>query len=585
MKITSIEVQNIKGIKAQIYPVDFIPYKPHLLVAPNGFGKSSLAVAFASMNSKRMILDKNHYHQGDENNRPKLAITVENNGINETLVADADSNAIHNKLELMVINSRLKPEATKRNMGVFTAATASLEINPIVLCKLQEKAGFNYHYSAQKQAFGANGKALPNLTALLVDASILKALNAVNFSKVTGTRIQTSINNAIIKINGQGGNAESIKDWINTNLLGELQVIQHLPELASALRGIQVEAISSDADAYLAAIQLINLYRADADVFKKTMRWLEYVRTKAHFEKLLSDFKSSEWEWASLKEDKKKKELRIEFPQAHQISNGQRDVLSLILQLENTLVGDSTRPLILVVDEVFDYLDDANLVAFQYYITKLIGEFKSSGREIFPLILTHLDPGLFYHFCFNSHKIKVHYLSKQTCEKSRNAIRLIEMRETSNNEEFKNGVEKHYFHHHTATKMFADADWPSGLPAEWKDSTVFSTYIYDELNRYLSDQNHDVVAVCFGLRLKIEEKAFCMLTDAARQNSFLEKHTTKKKLEYCVELGMDVPDTYFLLGVIHNDNLHWKQDKDFISPLIAKLQHPTIKQLIRSATA
>lgn len=31
---------------------------------------------------------------------------------------------------------------------------------------------------------------------------------------------------------------------------------------------------------------------------------------------------------------------------------------------------------ILIIDEVFDYLDDANLMAVQYYITQMIKEFK-----------------------------------------------------------------------------------------------------------------------------------------------------------------------------------------------------------------
>lgn len=40
---------------------------------------------------------------------------------------------------------------------------------------------------------------------------------------------------------------------------------------------------------------------------------------------------------------------------------------------------------ILIIDEVFDYLDDANMMAAQFYITDLIEQLKSAGKNIFQL--------------------------------------------------------------------------------------------------------------------------------------------------------------------------------------------------------
>jgi len=40
-----IEIENIKGISHKRFQLDILPNKPSLLVAPNGFGKSSIAVA------------------------------------------------------------------------------------------------------------------------------------------------------------------------------------------------------------------------------------------------------------------------------------------------------------------------------------------------------------------------------------------------------------------------------------------------------------------------------------------------------------------------------------------------------------
>ncbi|MFH0759445.1 MAG: hypothetical protein V2B15_19315 [Bacteroidota bacterium] len=49
MKIKSIEVTNVKGISNKLLKLDLEPNKPNILVAPNGFGKSSIGIAFDSL--------------------------------------------------------------------------------------------------------------------------------------------------------------------------------------------------------------------------------------------------------------------------------------------------------------------------------------------------------------------------------------------------------------------------------------------------------------------------------------------------------------------------------------------------------
>jgi len=51
-----IEIEHIKGIQHKRFVLDISPNRPSLLVAPNGFGKSSLATAFNSMNNRRIVL-------------------------------------------------------------------------------------------------------------------------------------------------------------------------------------------------------------------------------------------------------------------------------------------------------------------------------------------------------------------------------------------------------------------------------------------------------------------------------------------------------------------------------------------------
>ena len=46
MEIKNIEITNIKGINHIVFNLELIPNKPNLLVAPNGFGKSSFAIVW-----------------------------------------------------------------------------------------------------------------------------------------------------------------------------------------------------------------------------------------------------------------------------------------------------------------------------------------------------------------------------------------------------------------------------------------------------------------------------------------------------------------------------------------------------------
>ena len=54
----------------------------------------------------------------------------------------------------------------------------------------------------------------------------------------------------------------------------------------------------------------------------------------------------------------------------------------------------------LIVDEVFDYLDDANLLVAQHFLLELMKQFKDAGKSIYVVVLTHLDPSQFKRFRF-----------------------------------------------------------------------------------------------------------------------------------------------------------------------------------------
>ncbi|HNO74381.1 MAG TPA: hypothetical protein PKG49_01950 [Nitrosomonas mobilis] len=177
MTLKTITIENVKGIAHQRFDLDIIPNKPSLLVAPNGFGKSSFAIAFASLNAARLKLPAESCHRGDEGNKPKLTMSVETAGVAEELIADENKNEISAKFDIHVLSSRLRAKAKKRYMGGFTSVSASLEIDQVVLVdRIPQKVQFGYSLAACRKAFGKNGKILKSIEAVLVEHSIAENL-------------------------------------------------------------------------------------------------------------------------------------------------------------------------------------------------------------------------------------------------------------------------------------------------------------------------------------------------------------------------------------------------------------------------
>ena len=582
MKIKSIEITHIKGIKNKSFEFDFIPNKPNLLVASNGFGKTSFATAFDAMNSARIVLDKSDYYKNDESKLPEIILRIEDDGGNEDLLeVNNTSNSLSKKIDVFVINSQIIAKATKQNFGNFLSATASLVITPIVLEKIPIKQNFNYSYLKQKNDFGCNGKVLPNITDVFSNYSLIeKIFKEIDFSKLSGQRIQKKISKFIAFINSKKGNAEEIKQAIvekEGDCLSGIVDLKKLVEIIKADKDIKTNIV-----ALLASVQFIKMYSLEKNVFKKACIYSGYLLRKSKYNKLIESFYSG-WANVKIKEDRKKKELFVEFPGAHHISNGERDILSFVFLFERFRNKFRKTHCMLIIDEIFDYLDDANLVVFQYYITQLIKEFKEEKRELFVMLLTHLNPRLFHHFCFGEHKIKVHYLDKKKPSKSKNSIKLIEYRERDS--DVKKILEKWYFHYHPDLDK---KNWETqfdkyNLKKDWGRPSIFKEYIDGQLSRYLNKKNYDSVAVCFSLRLRIENKIYDLIPDKKDKKNYLKKHGTTNKLNYADDHGVDVTDCDYLLGIIYNDALHWKQGRDIVSPIMAKLQHLTIKKLIQES--
>lgn len=529
------------------------------------------------MKRNKIELEEKNFHQADPTLQPNLKIEIEDKNGARVLVADHIQNTISDHFDIQVISSKLVAKATKRNFGGFTQATASLEIEPVVLIDtIPQRVDFNYSPREEKKKFGINGKLLPNISNIFKCAPLLVRIrDDVDFRKFGQARNSRSLSMLKEAVNAQTGTSDSLKSWIRTNILTEFQDIKELKKLAQLIIEIECSGIVDEIDSYFAAIQVVNQANTLENDFKKACSYQEYLLEKAKFEELIASFTPAN---VTINPKVEGRKLIVKWPQAHEMSNGQRDVLSFIALLSRAKRKLTKANCILIIDEIFDYLDDANLVSFQYYVTKFIKEMKDEGRNLFPLLMTHLDPAYFRHICFNRYKMKIHYLKKGGTNANEHITKLIRLR---GNATIKNEVDKHYFHFYPENcniqQQFAALD----IKKTWGESTKFHQYIDEEVQKYLADQpSYDPIAVCFGTRVKIEENTYNNISDATHKLEFLETNGTKNKLDLAHNYGIEVPEIYYLLGIIYNDRLHWRENLDIVTPLSNRLENLTIKQLV-----
>ena len=330
---------------------------------------------------------------------------------------------------------------------------------------------------------------------------------------------------------------------------------------------------TNEVSCYLSAIQFIWLYNNNKNSFKKVYEYYCYQVKKEKIEGILSTFNST---WKNIKAKEERNQLVVKFPPAKDISNGQRDVLSFISMLFKAREKLTKSSNILIIDEVFDYLDDANLVAVQYYITKFIDEMKKEGKNIYPLILTHLDPSNFEIFAFKG--LKIYYLNKQQAQKSIHFEKLLRARKEDSIEE---EVSKYLLHYHTEKINKRDDFRSLGLKETWGEGNNFKNYINEEVEKYLKDEDYDPFAVCCAVRVKIEENVYNRLNKEEDKVLFLGTHETRKKLNFAESKGVPSPEIYYLLGIIYNKGMHWEEDKDNVTPIVNALTNLAIKQMIK----
>jgi hypothetical protein len=581
MNIRTIEITNIKGIGRKVFTLDIVPNRPNILVAPNGFGKSSFAIGFDSLRSNKIELDDKNYHLKNDQNRPILKLTLTTG---ETLIADDTQNTISDFFDVFVINNQTEPKSVVQSFGGRTFAKTSLDILPTILVQtIPAKIPFDYNSATMKSNFGVNGGKILNNISNLFNCGYLfyRIEKEINFSRFGLKAYRQVFDSALPAINGQNGTGLTIKNWIQTNILPPFQALDELKKLSEIITSFGFVEVKDEVDAYLTAWQILCVREAMGVNYKKACKYLYFLDEKADCTETIESFNPVKDRF-DIKPRVEGNSLVVKWPKAHEISNGQRDILTFIALLLKSRRNFKKEDCILVIDEIFDYMDDANLITFQYYVSTFIDEMKKQKRRIFPILLTHLDPLFFNHFCFNDSKIKVNYLKEANIKSNQNILKIIYKREDPS---IQNIVDAYYFHYHPSINTIDATNEFKALKLniDWAKPEKFFQKIFREVRRYLFETDaFDPLAICFGVRIQIEKLVYGLIVDPVNKAKFIGVNGTKNKLIFAQNIGVHIPETYFLLGIIYNTSLHLTEGQDISKPLGLKLENGTIGQMIKN---
>lgn len=575
MQIDKIEIKNVKGIHELEIKQSILPNRPNILVASNGYGKSSIAIAFKSLNNKGICLSKDNRYLNREQNKPFMSIHL-TNGI--SLTADETTNSISNVFSIFVVNSQIKAIARPQRFGKTINPNPSLEIEKtIVLQKIPSKNVFEYNYSHIKYSFGKNKKLLTNISEVFENPEKIGVLeNCVDFHNFDLKPYCDSIALALEKINDLNGTAGIIRNKIIEN-----DLISLTPEFNRLRSKISTLFGYSEIDAFFAAWQYIQVHKTMAGKFRKAIVYRNYLSKKELLDSTIAELNPVSDRF-KIHSEEHNGSLIVKWPKATQVSNGQRDLLTFVTRLMACEFCENDK-CILIIDEIFDYLDDANLITFQYYISNLIDRFKKSKRIIFPILLTHLDPIYLKHFCFNDTKLNICYLKETKGKIGLEMKKMIQNREVA--EELKLILDENYFHFNpnVGNIQFTEIFKKYRLNIDWADPKVFLKKVGRQ-NRAFHlepDKNYDAVMVCLATRLQIEELVYNSLNTDDNRHNFLKTHGTKDKLLYAQRNGVIIPETYFLLGIIYNHPLH-EINESTAKALSIKLENISIKKMLQN---
>ena len=250
-------------------------------------------------------------------------------------------------------------------------------------------------------------------------------------------------------------------------------------------------------------------------------------------------------------------------------------------------LGEKEKPL-LIIDGVFDYLDDANLLVAQRFLWELTKQFKDAGKSIYVVILTHLDLSQFKSFRFK--KFHTSYISpvENGAEKGCSHKILADRRRRQK--------EQQHIYEVVSSRclQFSDCQAASEDVRAYvaqqmignapKEPASFRNEMESKLGDYFSEKPFSSSEVCCGIRIAVERLCYEALTSKEAKQEYSEtKKGTEGRLRYAETHGVEVPETFHLLGSIYNSCMRLSNTPGELEIAQRQLGNNIVRHMIRTS--
>ncbi len=575
-QILKITIKNIKGTQNKSIKFDcLIPNKINIIVGRNGSGKSTFVKALSYLNGKFQLEDEDIYGDDVLNNPPSVEIDYKNNNKSEQYIATIKSNSIREKFNFNVINSPVYAKDISQNFGGFSSNKAKLAIREYEIIKVKKRYDFNYSIKTIKNYFKNDWKkCLNNLSELFESETFLFEYIEM-LDKLDGIRVNLYVDNMIAYVEKCGNRtADEIKSHLTgTANLNEFLQKQTINDLYLLLK--KEKGNANDADIVFDIIQL-QKYKYDKNELKKHLAFLINKKQVESINEIFNSLNTTNRRIIKVSKDV----LMLSLPEANKVSNGERDLMYFIAAMLHLMYNPfKTKLNVIVIDEIFDYLDGANLLAFQYFMSSLINDCKKYNYKYYFMLFTHLDPNYFKNFILNKN-VKVSYFDTPLLSEESSYERMLYNRDDCVNKDF---FSKYYLHYHpddyTATNEKL-CDFEKDFVEEYPNSKLFIQSCINEYNKYMNSDKYNIFMLCTLVRIASEKILYRLLDNKSRQQ-FLDKNGPNK-ITYAEE-KIEIPDVVYFVKTFYNEAEHPKKEgvDSLKNKLYLRINTLAVKKLIK----
>src|SRR5690606_25524023 len=132
--------------------------------------------------------------------------------------------------------------------------------------------------------------------------------------------------------NQQTGRAKDIKAWCEANILPSFQGAEEFSKLAKIIQSFGFGECETELDCFLMGWQIIEVRQLMGADYRKACKYLFYLDEKAHYSDTIEAFNPVKDRF-NIQPRVEGNSLIVNWPKAHEISNGQRDILTFIALL------------------------------------------------------------------------------------------------------------------------------------------------------------------------------------------------------------------------------------------------------------